>query len=311
MKIIDTFIILGKHETELLYLKLLTESPCVDEWIIAENHYDYRGVYKGPQIESMLSESRFDPYRDRIKTFSIDKPFVEFKKGLSDQYDPIEFAESEWSLRDLPKPYIIDKYGDKDIVFVTDVDELVDFSDDYRKDKIYSELRFNTPVQFERLRYWWDFDNRNWWEANQRCRFIQTYPVHSLKRGAVLRDRNSVGKAVMIDDNPLAFEYCFCFSKEDCWYKLSTSLHTNWQRDEFEDSINCNYWTQRNGEKPNINNRYHWFETVNLHEKNSPKYVRDNLELLKTNLIPKNYRANRMKKYGSECLFDENRDINA
>lgn len=67
-------------------------------------------------------------------------------------------------------------------------------------------------------------------------------------------------------------------------------------------SLLTNHWTksaargERVGERPTD-----WFEKVELDEHNSPVYVRDNLDRLRTGLIPVDYRRNRDMVYPDWC----------
>lgn len=305
MKIVDTFIFLAEHETELMLLKFILEDPYVDEFIAIENHYTYRGDYKGAKLAGIINgDERFAPYRHKIKIFSIDRNFSDPNINRS-AYDPPQFAEAEWSLREVPTDYLIKTCPDATRVFVSDVDEVIDFSDPERAERLLEWLRKPQPLQFERIRYWYDFDNRGWRSTMDMT--TPAFTVGHLKQGiARLRDKKWVGIAVPNGDNPLIFEYSFCFDYAGILYKFNTSLHTNWSEVAIQQSLLCNHWTMRNGEQVCPNNRYQWFEKVKLTPKNSPKYVRDNLESLKTRLVPDNYKDNRQWCYSFEANFPEN-----
>lgn len=309
MKIIDTFIWLGPHEADLLYLKLLLESPCVDEWVGVENHYSYRGDFKGPSLAKVLEEDRFAPYRDRFTWISIPDNFSVAPGTFgSDTIDPRPFAEAEWKLRDAPTTYLLQKYRmDHDMVFLTDVDEMIDFTDPWRRDRILHYLGREDTIQFDRFRYTWDYDNR--WFREKLDMVTPCFSIGALKNGgAHLHDKKWVGTPVPIENhNPFIFEYSFVFPYDGILYKFNTSLHTRWVKDKIDASIEYNHWTMTAYQgDPDRNNRWHWFETAALSERNSPAYVRENLAKLKTNLVPEDYKERRLRRYGYCPNFPEN-----
>lgn len=296
MKICDTAICCGPHELDLLFLKLTLEQECVNEWVLIENEYDYRGRKKGYFLKEALKQERFGPFRERITVFA-----ESFCLGRPDEekgYDPQSYAEMEWRLRDAPTKYILNKYAESDRVLVTDVDELFDFSSPARRDKIFGAFKQHSgPIQFDRVRYIYDFDNHA--KREEGDMISPSYTINDLRTGrAKLRDKKWIGELVRNEDKPAVFEYCFCFPYDAIWYKLSTSLHTLWDEDELRRSLRCNYWTQRGGGQPDQNCRWHWFERVGLTPDNSPDYVREHFDELKTGLVPINYRENRLKEFG-------------
>lgn len=314
MKIVDTTIFLAEHEAELLHLKLTLESFCVDEWVLIENHYTYRGEYKGPKLATLLQQERFAPFRDRVTYFSIHDNFS-VPVGTYDPnkvYDPKEFAEAEWKLRDAPTSYLLQKYNDRDMVFVSDVDEVIDFLDPWRRERLMYWLNKHETLQFDRVRYWWDVDCRAW--RDRMDMVTPAFSIRALKAGAAkLRDKKWVGRQVQLETDdrgsarPYIFEYSFCFDRAGIDYKYGTSLHTKWSREAIDTSILCNHWTMRADERVSFQNRFQWFERVPLNRFNSPQYVIDNYHKLKTNLVPDDYRERRKQVYnGFVANFPEN-----
>ncbi len=309
MKVVDSFIFCAAYEKELLLLKFILESPCVDEWVGAECHYDYRGRRKGPILEELLrSDPRFAPYRDRVHVISLaenlsganpDDPSLE---GVT---DPPQYAEAEWRLRDAALPYLLSKYDDWDRVFVTDVDEMVDFTDADRRDRMMHHLKSDLPWQHDRVRYIYDFDIRAFREEFD-C-ITPSYRIGHLRLGqARLRDKKWVGIPVPNGERPMVFEYCFCFEREGIYQKLESSLHTKWSRELIDLSLETNHWTRTSYQTLDYRNRYLWFERVQLTDDNSPLFVRQHFDQLRTNLVPEDYQTRRLARFNFVANFEEN-----
>lgn len=104
----------------------------------------------------------------------------------------------------------------------------------------------------------------------------------------------------MAGERPLFFEYTCCFPAEDIWKKLNSFIHDGYKQEELANAIKANHWVKAaaRGEYPGQRGEEDWFETVELTEQNSPRYVRENLARLKTGIIPANYRETRRQLYG-------------
>ena len=307
MKIVDVSITCAEYEKELLYLKLILESPTIDEFVLVENRYDYHGRDKGFWLDTALKEDRFIPFLPKVKLIQIEKNWGDLNK--ENQLDPTEYHNAEVWLREVPTQYVLENFSDEDRVLVTDIDEVFDFTDDWRREKIIEELRTDDAIQFERIRYWLDFDMLSF--RSKGDIISPSFKVKHLKSGlAKLSDKKWVGRLVENGDRPFAFEYCNCFPIEAHYRKYASSLHTFWVKDKIDDACLTGTWCKTGYQgPPDPNNRWDWFLRVELHENNSPKYVRDNLEQLKTNLVPKDYISNRLQLYGFNGLFEENKDF--
>ena len=306
MKIIDSCITCGKHEIDLLWLKLHLETE-VDEFILIENRYDYHGRDKGYWLRDVMKEPMFLEFLGRVKIVELDKKFSD--PSEEGRLDPGSYANAEWELRDASTQYILDKYSDEDRVFSSDVDEMIDFTDERRKDRLMRELKTDDPIQFDRVRYWLDYDMRSF---RSFCDMVTpAFKVAHLKSGAAkLRDKKWVGRQVGNENNPLIFEYCNCFPLEGHYTKYFSSLHTQWVKHKIDEACQTGTWAKTGYQgPPNKGTRWDWFLRVKLHKNNSPLYVRENLAQLKTNLVPENYVENRIKLYGFDGNFAENQDF--
>lgn len=308
MKIVDTSICCAPYESELIYIKLQLEHPHVDEFIFTENCFDYRGFNKGYFLADLFKQGRFDPFRNKITVLQANR---NFGFGISDyNIDPPEFAQAEAFLREFATEYIISKYDDEDRVLLTDCDEMFDFIDEERTSRILKELNTDDPIQFDRVRYIFDFDNRAF---RDYCDMVSpSFKVKHLKSGlARLSNKKWVGRQVGNDRNPMCFEYCHCFNYDGYIKKHMSSLHTCWTKEKLDEALQGNFWPATAYQRhPDNNNRWHWFMKVPLHKNNSPSYIRHNLEVLRTNLVNPDYINFRKEHYGFDGLFEESKDFN-
>jgi hypothetical protein len=298
-KLINAFRVYSDDPVELrtLLLKLRLESDGMDEWIFTENDYTFGSDYKGHVFKTLVaSDDRFAPYRDRITILegSYDCGF----KGTEDMQEKRTRAWlSENYLKDLAVPYIMNKYGEDVWVSVADADEMLDFTDLRRAEKIRNILQgdYGHPLFLTMVRYWFDYDN---WA---RGRGYAILPIE------MIRSANSISKAY--DDylheatpmpNPedlIAFEYSACCTIEHIYRKLLDGPFYYHTMDDLREGFRYNHWPKAKaiGEQigsPSVNPD-NWFETVELTELNSPVYVREHLAELKTHNIDPNYKENR------------------
>ena len=109
--------------------------------------------------------------------------------------------------------------------------------------------------------------------------------------------------------NIIAFEYSSCYDRESVLRKFYTGTHTRFTLNDLKQSLRCNHRPTREFANWKAeNNRYWFFETVKLDERNSPDYVRKNLSQYKTNSVDKNYKRNRKTDYPE--LFKTSYHIN-
>jgi hypothetical protein len=96
------------------------------------------------------------------------------------------------------------------------------------------------------------------------------------------------------------FEYSYCLaSADELLVKKQTFPHTGFTKNDIEDALYLNSWIKspERNEYLDMNKREDWFETIELTANNSPQYVRDNLNWLKTNVVNPKYKENRKNKY--------------
>lgn len=301
MKIVDAFLFSEAHEKELLLLKFILSDKHIDEWVICENAYSHQGDYTGLVARSIIEgDERFAPYRHKITVIERSRQFEIVDK--TKVQDEIAFKCENWQ-RNLAYDYFIEKYGDDDWIILNDVDEMVDFTDEDRTNEFFSHLNNATEkglLKLPRLRFWYDFDNMFLTPRSSiMCtkRFLITNPGLTF---ALMRKEYASGGGVTGWKHNIVFEYSSCFKIEDIVRKLDTNPHTGISKKVLLQALRCNHITLpqvKNHRKTLKPTPRFFFETVELTAANSPLYVRQNLASLKTNVVDKNYQANRRADY--------------
>jgi hypothetical protein len=292
MKIIDTFLFSEQHEDDLLYLKFKLENDGVDYWFVQENSYTLQGERKGLFAQEVLKQPRFDEFRDKIIVLSAD-----YLHKPNDKSEGVNFERENWQ-RTIASEMILQHLGNEDVrIIVSDTDESLDFSDEDRKIRIWNMIRNVNLVYVGRMRYWYDYDNRCYL-PNIRIPVIH---INELKANPNVLGivRHWQGLTYDAGEEPVAFEYSYVFrDAEAVWRKKCTYAHTNFTEESIRVALECNHWPRpiERGEKLG-DNPHDFFEIAELNKKNSPKYVRDNLQSLKTNIVNPNYKEARKEKY--------------
>lgn len=289
MILYDTFLFSEPHESNLLYLKFVLGDSLVDKWIIQENHYTLQGEPKDVHAQKIIeSEERFAPYRNKVLYATANNPIV---NGKDENHNFLREKVQRTFCLDLtlqfenPSTYFI----------VSDVDEMFDFTDENRKQRFIETC--NNCVDFtfwiQRMRYWYDYDNRCYLDDIH----IPVVPVRALSKDtlAMCRHYKDYDRCFGGLENPIAFEYSYVFKTiEDLYRKKQTYAHTGFTLESLEEGLKLNAWP-RPKERGERRGPHDFFETVELTPENSPLYVRENLETLKTNTVDKSYKENRAR----------------
>jgi len=300
MKIVDTFLFSEEHEKELLLLKFILSDKYIDEWVICENAYSHQGDYTGLVARKLIeTDNRFAPYRAKITIIEREKQFEVVDK--TKVQDDIAFKCENWQ-RNLAYDYFIEKYNDEDWLVLNDVDEMIDFTDEGRVKEFFEHLAIAAGegmLRLPRLRYWYDFDNQfTLPRASVMC--TKAYLLaHTQLTLALIRKHYSGGSAQGWKNN-IIFEYSSCFDVAHIVRKLDTNPHTGISKQVLLQALRCNHLTipQQVGHRKQLKPTPAFFlKTVELTGHNSPLYVRQHLLQLKTNVVDKNYEANRRKDY--------------
>lgn len=304
LNIVDTFMVGDADEVELLLVKLHLENKFVNAWVIVEHAYNFRQKPKGLFLRRILdSDPRFAEFLSKIILIEMKEPF----KDISLDYRPAWMLDDEavmfsreYQQRQSGFSYIAENFPEDTWVMVTDVDESVDFSSDIRAQILINCLQQigGNPFNVPRIRHWYDFDNRSNAEFYVPFQTIK-YIKESGRSLPLLRSRgHSLGLQREVD---LCFEYSFCFGKPAIYQKLQSFSHTGF--DSYIDvAIECNHWLYRpaDGDAETYlcsNPTLRLFEKIIPMRHNSPQYVRENIDRLRTGNIPVNYRENRRARY--------------
>ena len=295
MKVIDTFLFSEAYEDDLLYIKFKLENDGVDYWVIQENKYTLQGDEKGIFAQEVLKQERFAEFRNKVVVLSGD-----WLHRPNEKDESVNF-ERENLQRTMATEFILNNFSNEDTkIIVSDTDESLDFSDCYRKDRINNIIRNTHDVVYiGRMRYWYDYDNR--------C-YLPNIRIPVVDISALIHNPNILGQVrhwqgLTFDagEEPLAFEYSYVFrDMEAVWRKKCTYSHTNFTKESVEIGLECNHWPRaiERGEKIG-DNPHDFFEIVELTEKNSPAYIRENLATLKTNIVNKDYKEARKQRYNA------------
>lgn len=293
---VSSFLFSAIFEKELLLMKYILEDSYVDEWILLENSYSFQGEYKGLHAKNLMqSDERFAPFLHKVTIIAkeVETQKLSKEKILDDEAFKVEF----WQ-RDLAYEYFITNYNDEDWIVIADVDEMIDFTEPKRREELLQRMNESKDgiLHISIQRYWYDFDNL----------YKPLYGIPACTK-AYLKNNKKKLHHVRCDfhanlkmqwDNIIAFEYSSCFKIDAIFRKLETQSHMGVKMEELKQSLRCNHKPILKARQATIeNNDRFFFETIQLNEYNSPKYVRENLTWLKTNNIHPDYQKNRQTDY--------------
>lgn len=285
--IIDSFLLSEPHEKHLLFWKLNLEYNYVDEFIIQENAYDLKGKFKGLHAQSILEDAIFQPFLPKITVISQHNQIY---TNIIDENT--NFIREKWQ-RGLCTEYIVKKYSNQDKVIISDVDEMFDFSNErlHRFELLFSKG------------YRWFSRRRYWYSVNNECQ-LPNIRIPVITINDIKHNKNILGEIRHFNDerlsyynynNPLAFEYSYVFYNwEDIQRKHQTYAHND--LDATKDvklGLTINAWI-RSKKRNESRTPYDFFELIELTEENSPQYIRDNLNMINTNIINPKYKENRL-----------------
>lgn len=299
MKLIEAFLFSEVHERDLLLLKFKLSNGLIDEWIICENAYSHQGDYTGLIARNLIeNDAAFEEYRNKIKYIEGNHQFDIIDK--TKKQDNLAFKCENWQ-RELGYDYFMKNYDNEDCILIHDVDEMCDFTDKRRADEFFlklKEIKHKGMMQVPRLRFWYDFDNK----------FEQLYGSVVCSKSFLLRNprltfsemrRLYTSQPDSGWNNIIVFEYSSCYTFDALMRKMDTNPHTGVNRQAVERALRCNHRAIPlfDLEKKLKPTRKFFFEKVKLDETNSPQYVRDNLQNLRTNIVDENYQQNREREY--------------
>ncbi len=284
MKIVSSFLYAREYESRVLLAKLHSEYEYISEFVAIESAYDTHGNWKGLCLEKVLQGEEFKPFLDKITVLSNENSF--YPDG---PYDEQNNLLCEFTSRAYAWPYIKSKYENSDWILTEDADELIDMSNPKRRDILLDIFKKESgSIEIPQMRMWWDWDNWANYTKNEPCHQVgklkeTEHPFHH-------RNRNC--KTI---HTPIwtAFENSHCFSAPENWIKVTTSAHDKYQQSTMEAAYRLNVFHREVNRNEYLRYPVDFFETIDLDENNSTKFILDNIEKLKTNTINPNYAENR------------------
>lgn len=295
MKILDSFLFSEVYEKELLLLKFMLEDNGIHEWLILENAYSFQGGYIGLNARTLIyNDERFQPYLHKINF--IEKKERTAELPVHEVNDNLSYKVEYWQ-RDLAYDYFINNYAEEDWIMIADVDEMIDFSDNARTKELHKKmLASKGMLVVPTKRFWYDFDN----EYRLLIGNVMCSKKYLLSCGKKLHELRKENRKISKDkwNHIVQFEYSSCYNLEFVQRKFYTGTHTGFTPNDLKRSLQCNHRPtyEVRDTKPE-NNKLYFFETIKLNATNAPKYVREHLAVLKTNLVDKNYKLNRRHIY--------------
>lgn len=290
-KIVSTSLVAREYEKDVLLCKLYSEYLCVDEFIFIESAYDTHGNFKGLVLEKILQQDQFKPFLDKITILSNEKSFYPTGAIYNEQNNLL----CEFNSRAHCWQYIQQKYDDDTWVIAEDADEMLDFSDSHRRDILLKGFRENNKgIQWQNLRYFWDFDNLNL----DPDKYIPCHKVGFLKELEHPFHHRNYFCTRMEPSLVCGVEYSHCFFTRDNWIKVNTSAHDKYQEETMERAYQYNTFHSEPQRGEKLRYPLDFFENVVLDESNSTKFVRDNLSSLRVNTVNPAYATNRVNLLG-------------
>jgi len=298
MKLVDLFSFSEPHEADVLWVKLNLAASGMNEWIVIENEYTFRGERKGHTFAAIFyGQRRFDAFHRRVRYLPCSIPLKGHIATRDGVYDDIA-REVEYQQREIGRSYVLANYQPEDIVLLSDCDECVDLSHKGRRDLLASRLEeCEDFMRIPHTRFWYDYDNL-WSEVRSIPAVRVGYLRSSDARLSEIRFLHCGTNATQMWEQQVAFEYSYCFDRLGVLRKHDTFFHTGFLRSEVETAIACNHRpvSSLRGQTLDLKPEW-WFRQVRLTETNSPQFVREHIHMLRTNTVPADYRRRRRHRY--------------
>jgi hypothetical protein len=306
------------EEIDLMYIKILAESSLVKEWVIVEGAYTFRGHSRPLILKNILeNDIRFKPYLTRIHVienkvnivseFKFSKKFIVRKsiellarKFLKLHYEPqkrtlyeMKYFYAEKKLRDTALFKIFELSKEEiEWVFVSDVDEILNVEHANIYDAVIELLNSEDLfILLYRKKFVFDFDN-----LDGQQRFTPLVNINLIKQMRIpsLSEFRHRFDGVIQTDLPYVIEYSYCFSAEAIIRKLNSFPHVSPPADFIQLAMKVNSTFLY----PDSNRReVRWLNKIDISKYQVPKYVLQNLKVIKTNNVDANYKQNRKDEF--------------
>jgi hypothetical protein len=291
MIIVDSFCFFEPYQMDMLLIKLNVECPWVDEWVITENTYSFRGDYKGtPHVLKGILETdkRFEKFLPKIKVIEVEIE-RKCKPGVEDW--EIIFLQ-----REAQKEYIYSKYPPETWLLISDIDEIIDFENSDKALLMLKTLQENEGKQVRPnpIFFAFDFDN-TFIPAGDWYGMVFAQLSYLQKRNIRLEQpRVEHLEGLLMPRGKVGYHYHSCMSPQYIYHKLCTYGHTGFCKSDVNQWLYYNHGMFKSLEGESVDPKRFTLETIDLTEESSPLYVRKNLTQLKTHSVHTNYRHNRI-----------------
>ena len=233
-----------------------------------------------------------------LSSFGITEMKIHRKENITKQEER-KYHNAEKSLRNQAKEVICKSASPEDWIFVCDVDEVLDGETSGIKD-FFLELsenafRFPCIVRIKVRQRLWDYDNLN---VNANLSRVL------IKAELLIENRLNVGQ-VRISRTfgwwpklPIEgiHEYSSCLSREGIERKFQTYVHIADSNESLKRALSCNTTLSYGGEPQ-------FLVKLDVNIDHHPKFVKENIEYLRTNLICKQFEENRSKVFCSRLEY--------
>jgi hypothetical protein len=318
VSICSTFMFSDIEEIDLMYIKVLAESSLVKEWVIVEGAYTFRGHRRSLILRNILeNDIRFKPYLNRmhvienniniVSEFKFPRKFIVRKLAelLVRKFLNLNYESQKRTLYEMKYFYAEKKLCDaallkifelskKEIkwVFVSDVDEILNVEHSNIHDAVISLVNSEDLfILLYRKKFVFDFDN-----LDGQQRFTPLVNINLIKQMEIpsLSEFRNRFDGVIQTELPYVIEYSYCFSAEAIIRKLNSFPHVSPPADFIRLAMRVNSTFLY----PDSNRQeVRWLNGVDISKYQVPKYVQQNLTLIKTNNINSNYKQNRKVEF--------------
>jgi len=298
--IIDSFCFFEPYQIDMLLIKFHVEDAGVAEWVITENTYSFRGEYKGPHILNQIlqNDKRFARFLPKIKVIEVE---IERKCTPG-----VEDWEIIFLQRETQKEYLYDNYPSDSWLLVSDADEIVDFANPEKATLIYDaiEQHYGEIIHPNPFFFVYDFDNTF---PTSEWLLLVLVELSYFKKKDVRLEQPRMERLVgyCMPYGSTAYHYHSCMRPRHIFRKLCTYGHTNFVKDDVNQWLYYNHGMFRSKLGEKIEAKGFTLDTVKLTEKNSPLYVRESIEQLKTRSVDTNYVKNRQDWFAGIHTFPD------
>jgi hypothetical protein len=298
--LVDSFCFFEPYQTNMLLVKLNVEDEGVDEWVITENTYSFRGDYKGPHVllDILNTDKRFEKYLPRIKVLEVE---IERKCQPG-----IEDWEIIFLQREEQRDYLYHKYSPDTWILVSDIDEIVDFANPNKSRLVYDAMKEHRGEIIHPNPYFFAYDFDNLFPPGEWLLLalaeLSYFKEHSIRLEQARMER-AVGYKMFQGSN--SYHYHSCMSAQHIWRKMTTYGHTNFLVTDVNQWLYYNHGMFRSKLGEAMDPTRFTLETVELTEVNSPLYVRNNIDWLKTHSVHKSYKENRKRWLAGDREFPD------